>query len=91
MFLICSFMTVMTRGEHLAHSISFALIKAQKVVRGLWLGLSDRERWDVACKTVENLKEHGDRWRLNEEVESPVVDAHSTPPSFTEAHTHKKD
>ena len=34
----------MTRGEHLAHSISFALSKAQKVVRGLWLGLTDKER-----------------------------------------------
>jgi len=66
----------MTRGEHLAHSISFALIKAQKVVRGLWLRLTDKERWDVACKTVEHLKEHGDRWKLNEEVESPVVEAH---------------
>jgi hypothetical protein len=63
----------MTRGEHLAHSISFALSKAQKVVRGLWLGLTDKERWDVACKTVEHLKEHGDRWRLNEEVESPAA------------------
>jgi len=60
----------------LAHSISFALIKAQKVVRGLWLRLTDKERWDVACKTVEHLKEHGDRWKLNEEVESPVVEAH---------------
>jgi|RhiMethySRZTD1v2_1073278.scaffolds.fasta_scaffold3255695_1 hypothetical protein len=76
----------MIRGEHLAHSISFALIKAQKVVRGLRLGLTDKERWDVACKTVEHLKEHGGRWRLNAEDESPVIDAHSTPRSFTEAH-----
>jgi hypothetical protein len=81
----------MTRGEHLTHALSFALIKAQKVVRGLWLGLTDKERWDVACKTVEHLKEHGDKWRLNEEVESPIVEAHSTPPSFTEAHNNKKD
>ena len=81
----------MTRGEQLAHSISFALIKAQKVVRGLWLGLTDKERWDVACKTVEHLKEHGDRWRLNEEVENPVVGAHSTTRNFTEAHNQAKD
>jgi len=76
----------MTRGELLTHSISFALIKAQKIVRGLWLGLTDQERWDVACKTVEHLKEHGDKWRLNEEIEPPAVEAHSTPASFAEAH-----
>jgi len=76
----------MTRGEQLAHSISFALIKAQKVVRGLWLGLTDKERWDVACKTVEHLKEHGDRWKLNEEEESSVVEAFR-PRSFTKAHS----
>jgi pyruvoyl-dependent arginine decarboxylase (PvlArgDC) len=81
----------MTRGEHLAHSISFALSKARKVMRGLWFGLAEKERWDVASKTVEHLKEHGDRWRLNEEVESPVVEAHSTPSSFTEAHNQKQD
>ena len=80
----------MTRGEHLAHSISFALIKAQKVVR-LWLGLTDKERWDLACKTVEHLKEHGDRWKLDEKLESPVVEAHSTPRSFTEAHNYRED
>jgi hypothetical protein len=81
----------MTRGEHLAHSISFALGKATKVVRGLWKGLTEEERWNVACKTVENLKEHGDKWKLNEEIESPVVEAHSTPRSFTDAHVQKKD
>ena len=81
----------MTRGQHLAHSISFALSKARKVVRGLWFGLTDKERWEVACRTVEHLKEHGDKWKLNEELESPVVDAHSTPRSFTEAHNQKQD
>jgi hypothetical protein len=58
-------------------------------VRGLWFGLTERERWEVACKTVDHLKEHGDKWKLNEEVESPVVEAHSTPSSFTEAHNQK--
>jgi hypothetical protein len=81
----------MTRGEHLAHSISFALDKAQKVVRGFRLGLTDKERWDVACKTVDHLKEHGDRWKLNEELESPEAEAHSTPQSFTDAHNQKQD
>src|SRR5882724_11977475 len=81
----------MTRGEHLAHSISFALSKARKVVRGLWKGLTEEERWNVACRTVDHLKEHGDRWKLNEELESPAVEAHSTPRSFTEAHNQKQD
>jgi hypothetical protein len=76
-----------TRGDLLAHSISFALSRTQKVVRGLWKGLTEEERWEVARKTVEHLKEHGDPWRLNEEQEaSPLDGAHSTPNSFTEAH-----
>jgi hypothetical protein len=36
------------------------LSKARKVVRGLWIGLTEKERWEVACRTVEHLKEHGD-------------------------------
>ena len=84
-------MQKMTRGQHLAHSISFALGKAQKVVRGFRLGLTDKERWDVACKTVEHLKEHGDKWKLNEDLETPVVDAHSTPRGFTEAHSQNRN
>lgn len=59
-------------------------------MRGLWLRLTGKERWDVACKTVEHLKEHGDRWKLNE-VESPVAEAHSTPCTFTEAHHQKQE
>src|SRR5256885_2133252 len=82
----------MTRGEHLAHSISFALSKAQKIVRGLWKGLTDQERWAVACRTVEHLKEHGDGWKLGEELEAnPLDGAHSSPQSFTKAHHQKKD
>jgi len=61
--------------------------KRPKRLRGLWLGLTDKKRWDVACKTVEHLKEHGDKWRLNEEVKpSPLDGAYSSPQSFTEAH-----
>jgi hypothetical protein len=33
-------MQKMTSGEHLAHSLSFALSKARKVVRGLPFGLT---------------------------------------------------
>jgi hypothetical protein len=80
-----------TRGDMLAHPISFALIRARKVVRGLRFGLTEKERWEVARKTVEHLKEHGDKWRMNEELESPVVEAHSTPSSFTKAHNHKQN
>jgi hypothetical protein len=49
------------------------------------------ERWDVACRNVEHLKEDGDRWKLNEELESAVVGAHSRPRSFTEAHNQKQE
>jgi hypothetical protein len=73
-------MPAMTRGEHLAYSISFVLSKTQNVVRGLWKG--QKERWQVASRTVEHLKEHGDRWKLNEEVPEPEGKLHSTPKSY---------
>jgi hypothetical protein len=79
-----------TRGDMLAHSISFALIGARKVVRGLWSTLNDKERWAVACRVVEQLKQHGDKWKLDEEVDGPI-DAHSTPQSFTAAHNAKPE
>jgi hypothetical protein len=44
---------------------------------------------ECRLQAVEHLKEHGDKWKLNEELESPAVEAHSTPSSFTEAHEHK--
>ena len=53
-------------------------------------GLTEEERWNVACRTVEHWKEHGDKWKLNEELESPVVGAHSTPSSLTEAHNQSR-
>jgi hypothetical protein len=75
-----------TRADHLVHCISFALIRARKVVRGLSLSLSKDERKAVAQAAVDELRRDGDRWRLDEEIEPPAVDAHSTPSSFTEAH-----
>ncbi len=57
-----------TRGEMLGHAISFALSNAVKVVRGLRKGLTSEERFDVAKSTVEELKKHGDPWKLNDEV-----------------------
>jgi hypothetical protein len=70
----------MTRGELLAHSISYALIRARKVVRGLYYGLTENERKAVAQAAVDELKRHGDQWRLSDEIESPVGRAHSTAP-----------
>ena len=56
-----------TRGEFLAFAISFALIRACKVVRGLRRGLTDDERLAVADQAVEEMKRYGDPWRLNED------------------------
>jgi hypothetical protein len=80
-----------TRGDMLAHSISFALIGARKVVRGLWSTLTEKERGTVACKVVDQLKQHGDKWKLDEELGPPAEGAHSSPRNFTEAHNHKPD
>jgi hypothetical protein len=52
----------------LSYAISFALINAVKVVRGLRKGLSSEERDQVAQRAVGEMKKHGDPWRLNEEV-----------------------
>jgi len=80
-----------TRGDMLAHTISFALIGARKAVRGFWSTLTEKERWTVACRVGALLKEHGDKWKLDEELDVPTEGAHSTPHSFTGAHQHKKD
>jgi hypothetical protein len=78
----------MKRGEHLACAISHALTRAATIV---WRTLTDKERSAVARRTVDKLREHGDKWRLDEEMESPPVEAHSTPQSFTDAHTRKPE
>jgi hypothetical protein len=82
----------MTRGEHLKYCIAFALIGVSTIVRGMWRTLTDQERSALARRTVDKLKEHGDKWRLDEdEPVNPLDGAHSSPSSFTEAHEHKKD
>ena len=59
----------MTRGELLAHSISFALLRAWKVVRGLHQGLTEEERRAVANAVVDQPRSNGDQgWRLDEEI-----------------------
>jgi hypothetical protein len=41
----------------------------------------------VASRAVSQLKEHGDKWKLDEEVKlDPLKGAHSSPQSFTQAH-----
>src|SRR5690348_4897048 len=76
----------MTRGEHLAYAISHALTGAATIVRGMWRTLTDEERWKVATRTVDKLKEHGDQWKLNEEAPTdPLKGAHSSLQNFTEA------
>jgi len=58
----------MTRGEVLRYAIAFALRRSRKIIRGLKQGLTEEERFAVADQTVEQLKERGDPWRLNEEA-----------------------
>jgi len=61
------FKSRMTRGEVLRYAIAFALRRA-KIIRGLKEGLNEEERFAVADHAVEQLKERGDPWRLNEEA-----------------------
>jgi hypothetical protein len=56
-----------TRGELLRYAISFALIGAVKVVRGVREGLSEEERYAAADKAVDQIRQHGDPWKVNEE------------------------
>jgi hypothetical protein len=63
-----------TRGDLLASQIALALIGAVRVVRGLWKGLTDAERYAVADDAVRALKEHGDPWKLNEDLPWPQSD-----------------
>jgi hypothetical protein len=70
----------MTRGELLKHSISYALIPARKVIRGLSLTLSKEERQAVAQRAVDELRRHGDQWKLDEEL--PKGEVHSTPKGY---------
>jgi hypothetical protein len=66
----------MTRGEVLRYAIAFALRRSRKIVRGLKEGLSEDERYAVADHVVDQLKERGDPWRLNED--QPTAKAPST-------------
>jgi hypothetical protein len=60
----------MTRGDVLRYAIAYALRRARKIVRGLKDGLTEDERYAVADHVVDQLKQHGDPWRLDEEAKS---------------------
>jgi hypothetical protein len=68
-----------TRGQALYYAIGFALMRAQKVVRGLRQGLTEEERYRVADAVVYQLKKYGDPWRLDEELPDMTGMGHSTP------------
>jgi hypothetical protein len=49
---------------------------ARKVVRGLSLTLSKDERMAVAQKAFDELRQHGDKWKLDEEMPEPKGELH---------------
>jgi hypothetical protein len=54
---------------------------ARKLVRGLRQGLSEEERYRVADDVVGRLKQHGDPWRLSEDLPPTTGKGLSTPPN----------
>lgn len=70
-----------TRGDLLRFAIAFALRGARKLVRGLRQGLSEEERFRVADDVVLRLQEHGDPWRLSEDLPPLFGKGFSTPPN----------
>jgi len=64
----------------LRFAIAFALMRARKLVRGLRQGLSEDERYLVADDVVHRLQQHGDPWRLSEEMPEATGKGHSSPP-----------
>jgi hypothetical protein len=77
-----------TRGQVLADAISYALIRARKIVRGLKQGLTDEDRRAVADDAVYELKKYGDPWRLNEEF-SPHRHEGYCPPDWSKPQSEK--
>ena len=66
-----------TRADLLRFAIAFALRGARKLVRGLRHELSEEERFRVADDVVHRLQQHGDPWRLSEDLPPPGK-GHST-------------
>ncbi len=61
----------------MSFAIAFALRGARKLVRGLREDLTEEERYRVANDVVHRLKQHGDPWRLSEDLPPPGK-GHST-------------
>jgi hypothetical protein len=66
-----------TRGEMLSFAIAFALRGARKLIRGLRQELTEEERYRVANDVVARLEQHGNPWRLSEDLPPPGK-GHST-------------
>jgi len=64
----------------LRFAVAFALRGASKLVRGLRQGLSEDERYRVADDVVYRLQQHGDPWRLSDELPPVTRKGCSTPP-----------
>ncbi len=64
----------------LRFAIAFALMRARKVIRGLHQGLNENERYLVADDVAHRLQQHGDPWRLSEELPEATGKGYSTPP-----------
>jgi hypothetical protein len=72
-----------TRGDMLRFAVAYALMRARKLVRGLRQGLSEEERYRVADDVVYRLKQHGDPWRLSDDLPPLTGKGFSTPPNDT--------
>jgi hypothetical protein len=75
------FSAMRTRGEMLRFAVAFALMGARKLVRGLRQGFPEEERYRIADDVVRRLKQHGDPWRLSDDLPPATGTGFSTPPS----------
>ncbi len=64
----------------LRFAVAFAPRGARKLVRGLRQGLSEEERYRVADDVVQRLQQHGDPWRLADDLPPVAGKGFSTPP-----------
>lgn len=55
-----------TKADQLRHSIAFALGRPK--IQGRKGVLSEQDRYAIADEVVARLREHGDHWRLDEEL-----------------------
>lgn len=63
--------SIRTRGDMLRFAVAFALRSARKLVRGLRHELNEAERFRVADDVVYQLQQHGDPWRLKDDLPPP--------------------